>query len=308
MDDVFVPNLLTKLKSLCYNENMKRLRHGFTLIEVALFLVVTGALFVGVTVGVQNSIYQQRTNDSVQSLVSFLRGIYSQTTNVENEGNGRTNKAVYGKLITFGESYDLSGQEIVGDQKTIFTYNIIGDIPGEGNNYDTSTNPNTLDALEALHANVVAEWNNDGTIAGQLTSSGAKPVGIAESYVPKWSAVIQKNDKYELFKGAIMVVRNPVTGSVSTYVKYNEETDNPTTVEVNRSLVKAQTQNIELDKILLNELRSFEAKQLDLCLNTNDNKNSGMRFDIRIVKGAKNSLGVDMVPTDSSQNVCEIGG
>ena len=35
-------------------------KRGFTMIEVALFLAITGALFAGVTVGVQNSIFQQR--------------------------------------------------------------------------------------------------------------------------------------------------------------------------------------------------------------------------------------------------------
>ena len=39
---------------------------GFTIIEVALFLALTGFLFVAIAVGVQNSIHQQRQNDAVQ--------------------------------------------------------------------------------------------------------------------------------------------------------------------------------------------------------------------------------------------------
>ena len=58
---------------------MKNSRRGFTLIEVALFLVVTGALFAAVTIGVQNSIYQQRQNDAVQNFAEFIRSAYAAT-------------------------------------------------------------------------------------------------------------------------------------------------------------------------------------------------------------------------------------
>ena len=45
--------------------SMIKSKRGFTLIEVAIFLAITGALFVSVAVGVQNSVYQQRISDSV---------------------------------------------------------------------------------------------------------------------------------------------------------------------------------------------------------------------------------------------------
>ena len=52
---------------LCYNEGMKHKRKGFTLIEIVLFLAITGLLFVGIIVGTNNSIGQQRFTDSVQN-------------------------------------------------------------------------------------------------------------------------------------------------------------------------------------------------------------------------------------------------
>ena len=51
-------------------------KKGFTLIEVALFLAITGMLFIGIAAGVQNSIYQQKINDSVQGFAEFLRSVY----------------------------------------------------------------------------------------------------------------------------------------------------------------------------------------------------------------------------------------
>ena len=82
---------------------MKRNWRGFTLVEVSLFLAITAAIFVGIAVGTQNSIFQQRYNDAVQSFAEFLRTVYSQVTNVQNESAGRSDKAIYGKLVKFNE-------------------------------------------------------------------------------------------------------------------------------------------------------------------------------------------------------------
>ena len=88
---------------------MSKMRRGFTLIEVALFLAVTGLLFAGVMVGVQNSIWQQRYNDTVQNFANFLRNVYSEVSNPQSSGNGRSEElAIYGKLISFGEINKLS--------------------------------------------------------------------------------------------------------------------------------------------------------------------------------------------------------
>ncbi|MBR3336275.1 MAG: type II secretion system protein, partial [Bacillus sp. (in: Bacteria)] len=65
---------------------MQRIRRGFTLIEVSIFLAITGLLFAMVVIGVQNSISQQRFNDVVQNYVEFLRSIYAGVTNVQSSG------------------------------------------------------------------------------------------------------------------------------------------------------------------------------------------------------------------------------
>jgi type II secretory pathway pseudopilin PulG len=61
---------------------------GFTVIEVMLFLAVTGALAVGILVGAGVSIGQQRYRDSVNSLKSTIQDRYNQTTNVVNSRGG----------------------------------------------------------------------------------------------------------------------------------------------------------------------------------------------------------------------------
>ncbi|MEP6710564.1 MAG: prepilin-type N-terminal cleavage/methylation domain-containing protein, partial [Candidatus Saccharibacteria bacterium] len=55
-------------------------RHpGFTIIEVMLFLAISGALAVGILIGSNVAITSQRYRDSLNSLQSLLQQQYNQT-------------------------------------------------------------------------------------------------------------------------------------------------------------------------------------------------------------------------------------
>ena len=58
---------------------------GFTIIEVVLFLAITGGLFVALMVGVNSNITQQRYRETVSDLVSFLQDQYNEVNNPRNE-------------------------------------------------------------------------------------------------------------------------------------------------------------------------------------------------------------------------------
>lgn len=65
---------------------------GFTIIEVMLFLAITGALFAALMIGVNNGVVQQRYLDSVRSYKSLLQQQYSEVVNVRNENlDGKCN-------------------------------------------------------------------------------------------------------------------------------------------------------------------------------------------------------------------------
>lgn len=57
---------------------------GFTIIEVVLFLAITGALLAGLMIGVNSGITQQRYLDSVRSYKGFLQNQYSEVLNTRN--------------------------------------------------------------------------------------------------------------------------------------------------------------------------------------------------------------------------------
>ena len=270
-------------------------RRGFTLIEVALFLAVTGMMFAGIVIGIQSSMFQQRYNDSVQSFAEFLRSIYSQTINVENRDNasGRSEKAIYGKLVTFGESLNFEGES--NSDKAIFSYTVIGNIDNSFGSGDTLTE------LGRLGANVLIR-DSSGTLGF---------AGIAEQYFSRWGAGIEsiKGWKYEDFKGALLVVRHPRSGTVFTYILKD------TTIEVNQIM---QTGGAALPNPLSgyfpdedgNTLtgKKFEVADVDFCVDPEGGERQTTRRNIRLISGARNASGVEIIAQDeegSEGNRCQ---
>ena len=259
---------------------MKKMRRGFTLVEVSLFLAITAAIFVGVAVGTQNSLFQQRYNDSVQNFADFLRNIYSQATNVQSDGGGDKTKAIYGKLVTFGETTNLEGKS--NDNRAIFSYNVVGDARSLGNG-------DVLDQLKGLKANVVVG-----------AGAEARLVDYTEFYVPRWGGAIQTtaawgDDGYEGFEGALLVVRHPSSGTVYTFAMVDE------TVQVNEVLKSGNEGDIA--NLLLGPLNGgkFELKEVDFCVNPNGEGKSNLRKDIRVIKGAKNASGVEIMSDNDNK-------
>lgn len=295
---------------------MSGLKKGFTLIEVALFLVITGALFAAITVGVQNSISQQKFNDAVQNFAEFLRNAYAETMNVQNLAYGRSNKAIYGKLISFGEDKDFSGETInTNDSKNVvYMYDVVGDIGDIGTG-------NVLETLVKLNADVIMVKDNE-----------VKPASMIENYTPKWTSQIEPacNDSgcdYNPFKGAVLIVRHPRSGTVYTFVMEDKA------ISVGGSIAAAQ-EDYELaltqlssedederiaaqgviDDIIsglkgTNVLKenieegNFEMAALDFCVNPEFDVEYSNRRDVRIVSGARNASGVEIIDDNGSKCV-----
>lgn len=237
---------------------MKKFKSGFTLVEVSLFLAITAAIFVGVAVGTQNSIFQQRYNDSVQSFAEFLRSVYSQVLNVQNENLGRSDEAIYGKIVVFGEN---------GGENKIVSYNVIGLIDG-------GTESNNM--LE-LMASLKIKTKND----------------VVEDYKPKWGSQIQttngwENEEYKVFKGALLILRHPNSGTVNTYFTSN-----------NSISVDDPLGGFGKDNYLS---WGFNKEDIDFCINPNGAEKANLRRDVRIVKNARNSSGIEIVGDENDED------
>jgi len=294
---------------------MKKFRRGFTLIEVTLFLAVTSVLFVGVTIGVQNSIFQQRFSDSVQNFIDFVRNVYSEVASIQSDkipgpssDLGRTEQAVYGRIMLFGESmypngcpandstFERAGCDYEPGRNVVFVYDVLGDISDIGTG-------NIVDSLVSLHANVVVVENDS-----------IRPAGIVENYSPRWNAQIEGIGSFDDFKGAILVARHPRSGSIYTIVRAGESLEiNRDIFELNQYIssttngVQAKIEQINtlLENNLINRTDDlggynhlFGIGDIDFCINPMPNESYSSRRDVRVIANARNGSGVDMIAED----------
>ena len=266
---------------------MKKGKRGFTLVEVSIFLAITGVLFMAVTVGVQNSVYQQRNNDAVQNFMEFLRKAYSETTNVQNNkgaGGGRTEKAIYGKLITFGEKYNLAGNQVNGGKagNQLFMYTVVGNVMNE------SGGGTVLELLNSLKAQVVEVTTNGSAKSLNL-------MALAENYTPKWSAQIESactdENCYQPKEGMLLIVRHPSSGAVYTY--YTNEL-----IQINQKIKEGNT---NVDWLDFNIFKDGNTKDVDFCINSSGESFVYFRNDVRINAGAKNSSGIELVTDEENK-------
>lgn len=279
-------------------------RKGFTLIEVLLFLAVTAALFIGIAWGMRSSLFQQQYNDSVQSFLEFMRSIYSKVSNPQSTGAGNTNKAIYGKLVVFGEGTDLEGNAIDWgkDGFPVFVYDVVGDAlsASEIGSGDVKSR------LMRVNANVV---KIEKDARGSITDA---KLMFLEKYNPRWQTVIEDTNKGNEFTGSIMVVRHPTSGVINTLVLDNNRND---VVEANRDYFDASKDGFRntalIEDILKQYLgdngdKSFQTKEVDFCVNPYGYNGSGVmpRQNIRILSNARNASSVELIELDGSDNRC----
>lgn len=271
---------------------MKHRRFGFTLVEVSLFLAITGLLFIGIAVGTQNSIWQQRFNDSTQSFAEFLRSVYSQVSNPQSLGDGRSDQAIYGKLIVFGESVGLDGVDLnQNESQRIFVYDVVGDIAETGTG-------GTKKILTELNANVVVAteyWDEQKTNIREVA-----PAGVVESYTPRWSASIEFDEEYGngSFTGSVLIVRHPRSGTINTFVSAK-------VIEVNRTVRDANLAFSDkggyggVENLLTGELDTFYTRAANFCVNPYGvGGQTDLRRNVRIIDNARNASGVEIVGLD----------
>jgi len=199
---------------------------GFTIIEVSLFIAISGLLFAGLAIGTSTNVARQRYNDAVNDFVDFLQDVYGQVENVENantssdkftrygcstvkfkkndlaEYGGRSDCAIYGKIIIFGQE----------DGENVEVYDLIGESIGTIKNSSNKTYQNMIDddnfkksddeTLAALkYLGVGFTTYNDSKRRSYIRSGDA-------SYLTQWSATIEESglsEKGNIFKGAVLI-------------------------------------------------------------------------------------------------------
>jgi type II secretory pathway pseudopilin PulG len=290
-------------------------RRGFTIIEVSLFLAISGFLIAGLLIGTGTTIARQRYNDSVQNFAEFLRSQYSAVINVENgrtdsvasqcvnpldadagvpdpshdTDRGRTSCLIYGKLITIGEAG-------IPNPDSIYSYTVIGsDVADVG-----------MDAgiFEALYEAGIRVKDED-------TAAGTCSIIDPTEYTPQWGARIEDEDG-NLLELTILIVRSPLSGSVHTYI-LDEAISVYDPGSCDEEMVIEQLLYTNGRDNTFNASASdpnntaFEEGATDLCVSSDDILSllGNNRRDIRLKADGRNATAVELIAQDDEgENRC----
>jgi type II secretory pathway pseudopilin PulG len=241
-----------------------RKQSGFTIIEVMLFLGVTGMLAVGILVGSGVAIGQQRYRDSVNSLKSFLQEQYNQTTNVTNARDSSWTCAP-SAAITEGPGGQVRGTTdcvLLGRFVTINELGVMMTVSNVVGSRNAGATPANSD-IEELKTNY------------QL---GLSPIDQEQVEV-NWGAQIVRPNTTTPMPFSMLIVRSPLNGSVMTFTSEGITTNL-------KDLIEATN---------LSQTR-------DLCVNADAGSFVGRRMEVRINPFAANAGAIQIPP--ESESVC----
>jgi hypothetical protein len=184
---------------------------GFTIIEVMLFLAVTGMLTIGILVGSSATLGQQRYRDSVNSLKGFIQEQYGHVANVV---NSQTKKPICSKT---GGKLALGADDIQarGTSECIIMGKLLLVEPTRVTVYDVIGRP---------EAGVAGDSDTEALQGYLYTTSSAEVEDI------DWGAMVVEPKTTDGLTTSILILRSPLSGSIMTYVK---DGDNEPTAMIN---------------------------------------------------------------------------
>ena len=236
--------------------SLKKAKRGFTIIEVSLFLAISGLLFAFVISDTAGRTARHRYNDTVTDLVEEIRNAYSATANVANERTVEdasffcsitTAFNEYGGLLVNSPTNDFAtstgkktdnqpgrtrcaiyGQLIKNAISVIRRYTVVG-LAAEGQ-IDTKNaigSDDVLKSLEAVGANIVTIKQKDSTISNN-TECSVSTIGNSAAHKLQWTGRVENRNDRNTYRGAILIARSPISGTIHTYLYsyYGENFDN----------------------------------------------------------------------------------
>lgn len=243
----------------------KHTQTGFTVIEVMLFLGVTGLLAMGILVGSGIAINQQRYRDSVTSLKSYIQQQYSEVGNVTN-GRAKTWNCDTNGVIT-----EVASGQARGTSECVILGRFIT-VDEAGTKLTTSN----VSAYRLPSAPVAA--SDIAEIAGNYRLASS-PIDQDIQQVA-WGAQVVRPSTTTPQPLSILIVRSPLSGSLLTFTAEGVQTN------LNSMVNLANTSAVR-----------------DLCVNADAGTFVGNRMEVRIDAKAANQGAVHIPP--ESESTCD---
>lgn len=308
-----------------------KIEKGFTIIEVSIFLGITGLMLIGLLAGVGIRVATQRYNDAVQDAEEFFRSVYSEVINVQNSREdvafnsqycsgpnqlanlsatvsfsdiivknssptsslhaGRTRCAIYGKLVTFNEKND----------GVVRVYSVIGKLDADQSNDIPSV-------FRSIYADAYAYDFSGGSTTQCIVSSA----GTFRTYTPAWDASLEVTDSHDKYSGAMMIIRSPVSNAVYTYkledglaINIASKISDGAFSCSDMSTINSGIKGIHYYLGTDDASNHFVTGDINFCINSPDILAAGnKRRNIRILSDGRNASAVKLVEADSGENLC----
>lgn len=240
--------------------------NGFTIIEIMLFLAVTGLLAAAILVGSGVAIGQQRYRDSVSTLKSYIQQQYSEVTNVVNSRGKAWVCDSSGNIIesaAAGEARGTSDCVLLGRYTTI---------------NDTGTKLTTSDVI-GYRTPGASKASSDITELTANYKLAVSPID-QETEDISWGAQVVKQKTTTPMPLSILIIRSPLSGSVLTFTSEGVQTDI-------KSLVAATNMT----------------SKKELCVNADAGSFVGSRLSVRIDAYATSQSAIQ-IPSES-EAICD---
>lgn len=238
---------------------------GFTVIEVVLFLGITGLLAMMTFIGTGSSINVQRYRDSVMSLKSFLQQQYSDVANIENY-HGSSDSACSGITAASRGQSDcvILGRYIANNGLNGL---VVKNVVGIDNSIDAS---NIKDSLHNFNTSLSSVSSSDG------------------DYKLTWGAELNKVSGPNFTTNfAVLIIRSPLSGAITTFI--SQENPSPSSNTLN--------------PLEIVDISGSLTTPLKLCINSNG-LFSGKKMMVYIAANSSSGNGVQLLGDGDAKNDC----
>lgn len=196
---------------------------GFTIIELILFLGITGALFAGLMVGVNTSINTQRYKESATSYKTLMESQYSEVEYPRNERDNTWTCTADAGVVqdpASGQARGSSGcvllgryVEITDNGGFVKTGDVIGITP-PGTDIDGDSGDGDATAIREMS-------DLDALIAYTPHRS---PIGVRKEAIA-WDSRLESSTEKVASKASFLILRSPLSGIIRTFGMEDELPD-----------------------------------------------------------------------------------
>lgn len=173
---------------------------GFTIVEVMLFLGITGLIMAFMLNGVGSQLNERRYQDATNSLVSYIQNQYNLVSNVNNSR---------AQGVSFG-SCDTSS--VAGTSDCTVVGRILHAGPVDGNTQHITSS-------WVIATNDVATLKDSIQDSTVLQDAGLVAATDIDTYDAGWGTkLVSATDHAQALALTILIVRVPTTGIVHTYI------------------------------------------------------------------------------------------